>query len=69
MSVPWYFRWLINRDNPRYFLGALVHDELLRRGYDRVTAAAGFNWGLKESNVPRLLRLALTFAVIVRKFK
>ena len=69
VSVPWFLGWLFDRHNEKYFLASLLHDEFLRRGYDRVTAAGAFNHGLKKSGVPYATRFFMTLGVAIFKFK
>lgn len=69
LSVPWFFGWLIDRHNTKYFKAAALHDYLLEIGYDRVSAAGAFNHGLKAEHVPYITRLAMTLAVALFKFR
>lgn len=40
-SVPWWARWIISQDDPRFLLAALIHDVMLEdRIYGRAQAAA-----------------------------
>lgn len=40
-SVPWWARWFLRRDDPRFLLAAAVHDYMLESGrYGRAQAAA-----------------------------
>jgi hypothetical protein len=47
VSIPLCLGWLFDRNNPKYFKAAALHDYLLEIGYDRVSAAGAFNHGLK----------------------
>ena len=38
-SVPWFLTWLLDPDDPRFLLPALIHDVLLETGYRRFFAA------------------------------
>jgi|TARA_R110000851_G_scaffold216661_1_gene369629 hypothetical protein len=69
VSVPWVARWLFNRNNPRYFIAAALHDHLLNIGYDRVSAAGAFNHGLLARKVPYIARLVMTLGVAFFKFR
>ena len=69
VSIPWAARWLFDRDNPRYFVAAALHDHLLNLGYDRVSAAGAFNHGLLARKVPYTTRLVMTLSVALFKFK
>lgn len=51
-SVPWWGRWFINRDDPRFLLAARVHDYLLEHGYGRPQAAAEWYDGTRTSRAP-----------------
>lgn len=42
ISVPWYFWWFLSPNNRRYLLAAVVHDEILIRGFDPAFAAFEF---------------------------
>lgn len=59
-SVPWWARWIIDPDDPRFLLAALVHDVMLEEGiYGRVQAAAEWFDGARAGGAPRgLARLA-----------
>ncbi|WP_284262452.1 DUF1353 domain-containing protein [Roseicyclus amphidinii] len=52
-SVPWWARWWIDPDDPRYLLAALVHDYLLEAGvYGRAQAAAEWYDGALAGGAP-----------------
>lgn len=52
-SVPWWARWFISRDDPRFLLAALVHDHLLEAGaYARPQAAAEWYDGALAGGAP-----------------
>jgi len=68
VTIPWFLGWVWDRDNPQYFLAALLHDYLLSIGYDRVTAAGAFNHGLRAEGVPFSTRLVMTLGVALFKF-
>ena len=69
VSIPWVARWVFNRDNPRYFIASALHDHLLNIGYDRVSAAGAFNYGLLACKVPYITRLVMTLSVAFFKFR
>jgi len=53
-SVPWWARWLIHPDDPRFLLAALVHDHMLEAGiYGRPQAAAEWYDGALAGGAPR----------------
>lgn len=53
-SVPWWARWFISRDDPRFLLAALVHDYLLEEGtYGRPQAAAEWYDGALAGGAPK----------------
>jgi hypothetical protein len=53
-SVPWWARWFISRDDPRFLLAALVHDYMLESGvYGRPQAAAEWYDGAMAGGAPR----------------
>lgn len=68
VSVPWWLQWLVDPHDPRFLKAALLHDEMLKRGVDRVRAAAEFNLALKADGVERAERLRMFLAVAVYKF-
>jgi Protein of unknown function (DUF1353). len=52
-SVPWWARWLLHPDDPRFLLAALVHDHLLETGtYGRPQAAAEWYDGALAGGAP-----------------
>lgn len=52
-SVPWWARWFIGQDDPRFLLAALVHDVMLERGiYGRAQAAAEWLDGALAGGAP-----------------
>ena len=53
ISVPWWGRWLIGRDDPHFLLAALVHDYLLETGaYGKAQAAAEWYDGARAAHAP-----------------
>lgn len=69
MSVPRVLQWLFDPYDPRYIKAAALHDYTLRQGWDRVSAAATFDAGLKASGVSRIARLVMVLGVIVFKYR
>ncbi len=69
MSVPRGLRWLFDPHNPKYLKAAALHDYALDQGWDRVSAAATFDAGLKASGVNRITRLIMVLGVIVFRFR
>lgn len=60
-SVPWWARWWISADDPRFLLAALVHDYLLEiQVYGRAQAAAEWFDGAKSGGAP-LLKAKIAF--------
>lgn len=54
VSVPRALRWFISPDDPRWMLGALVHDFMLESGrYGAPQAAAEFYDGALAAGAPR----------------
>ena len=52
-SVPGFFRWFLNPDDPRFLLAALVHDFMLESGvYGRPQAAAEWYDGARAADAP-----------------
>jgi hypothetical protein len=52
-NVPWYGRWFVSPDDPRFLLAALVHDYLLESGiYGRTQAAAEWYDGARAGGAP-----------------
>lgn len=52
-SVPWWGRWFIARDDPRYLLGSLVHDVMLEDGiFGPLQAAAEWYDGAIAGGAP-----------------
>lgn len=52
-SVPWWGRWFISPDDPRWLLGAVVHDYVLEEGIEgRPQAAAEWYDGVLAGGVP-----------------
>ena len=52
-SVPFFARWWLSRDDPRYLLAALVHDYLLEAGiYGRLQAGADWDDAARAAGAP-----------------
>ena len=63
-SIPWVFTWIINPDDPRFLLAALVHDYILENKIQgRAQAAAEWYDGTRKSNAPRFLSKLAYLAV------
>ncbi|WP_061930097.1 DUF1353 domain-containing protein [Aureimonas sp. AU22] len=56
-------RLIFDPHDPRYLKAAALHDELLRQGFDRVTAAGAFNQALNADGVSAARRFVMTAAV------
>ncbi|WP_210270267.1 DUF1353 domain-containing protein [Aureimonas sp. ME7] len=63
VSIPWALRWAFDPHDPRYLKAAALHDELLRRGFDRVTAGGAFNAALAADEVSAVRRFVMVAAV------
>lgn len=61
-------RLVFDPHDPRYLKAAALHDEILRAGFDRITAAGAFNAALAADGVSRWRRLAMTLAVAFYRF-
>lgn len=67
VSIPRGLRWLFDPDDPRFLKAAAVHDTLLVRGWDRVTAGAVFHSALKADRVGCVRRRLMWLAVSVHR--
>lgn len=70
-SVPWYARWIIHPDDPRFLLAALVHDFLLETEiYGRAQAAAEWFDGALAGGAPtwkaKLVFVAIAFWAVYK---
>ncbi|KQI68202.1 hypothetical protein AN189_12350 [Loktanella sp. 3ANDIMAR09] len=65
VSVPRGLHWAVSPHDPRYLKAAALHDDLLARGWDRVTAGAVFHDALRADGVGPVRRLAMLLAVIL----
>nr|WP_244977894.1 DUF1353 domain-containing protein [Aureimonas jatrophae] len=68
VSIPVLLRWIFDPHDPRYLKAAALHDELLRSGVDRITAAGASNAALAADGVSRPKRFAMTIAVAFYRF-
>lgn len=64
LSVPDPLRWLQSPHDRRLLPAAAVHDELLRRGFDAVFAAAEFRRAARARGIGSWRAWALFFAVL-----
>lgn len=69
VSVPLLLRFAFNPFDVRFLKAAALHDELLRRDWNRVTAAAVFNEALSAEKVSKPKRFAMWLAVSLWKWK
>lgn len=69
VSIPRPLWWAFNPHDVRYLKAAALHDELLKLGWNRVTAAAVFHEALKADKVPRGRRLAMLLAVTLWRYR
>ncbi|SEQ60035.1 Protein of unknown function [Loktanella sp. DSM 29012] len=65
VSVPPGLRLIFNPHDPKFLKAAALHDNLLERGWDRVTAAGPFHRALRADGVGPFKRLAMLLAVIL----
>lgn len=64
LSVPRWLHWLISPHDRQLLPAAAVHDELLRKGFDRPFAAAEFRRAARARGVGHWKAWALFFAVL-----
>lgn len=69
VSVPRPLRWAFDPHDPRFLKAAALHDEMLRCGWNRVTAGAVFNEALRADRVGSGCRFVMWLAVSVFKWK
>ena len=69
VSIPKGLRWLFNPHNQHYLKAAALHDEMLRRGWSRITAGAEFHEALKSDGVTLWRRLSMWLAVSLFKYR
>lgn len=63
-SVPWWARWILSQDDPRFLLAALIHDVMLEEGvYGRPQAAAEWYDAALAGGAPRWLAIPAFLAV------
>lgn len=68
-SIPPWAWPLFSPHNPGYLKAFLLHDYLLKMGWDRVSAGAVFNSALKADGVSRLERATMSFVVMSFKYE
>ena len=66
-SVPWYARWILNPDDPRFLLAACIHDWLLEGGFRQVSSDLEWWDGARKGGAPWLLRTSITVAMLLRR--
>lgn len=64
VSIPGWLQWLLSPTDRRFLLAGAVHDAMLVDGWSRNRAAIEFYHGLKAMGVGRILRFAMTAAVL-----
>lgn len=69
VSVPGLFRWVFDPHDRRFLKAAAVHDWLLKKDWDQVTAAAIFHEALKADGVSTWRRAAMLVAVQFWKYE
>lgn len=69
VSIPCGLRWLFDPHDGRYLKAAALHDELLRKGWHRITAAAIFHEALQADGVSAWRRLVMWLAVSLFKYQ
>lgn len=68
VSIPRVFWPILDPRDPRFLKAAALHDEMLRQGFDRLTAASAFNAAMAADGVGRGTRFAMTLAVAFYRF-
>jgi hypothetical protein len=68
VSIPRGLRWLFDPHDPSFLKAAALHDELLRLGWDRITAGAVFHQALKADDVSTWRRLSMWLTVSLTKY-
>lgn len=63
-SIPWWGRWLFNPDDPATAKPAIVHDWLLKQGWEQRAAAGEFYAAMLANGVPIWKRKIYYFAVV-----
>lgn len=69
VSIPWFARWIFDPHDPAYLKAAALHDCLLDRQWERVSAAAVFHNALKADQVSLWRRLTMWLAVSLFRFR
>lgn len=65
-SVPWWLSWVISPDDPRFLVGAVVHDDALESGrFGRAQAAAEWLDGALAGGAPPWLAKCAYVAVAI----
>jgi hypothetical protein len=62
------WRWAFNPHDPRFLKAAALHDEMLRCGWSRTTAAGEFHAALLADGVGRCTRFIMFSAVAFYRF-
>jgi hypothetical protein len=68
VSIPRGLRWFFDPHDPSFLKAAALHDDLLRLGWDRITAGAVFHEALKADGVKRWRRLSMWLTVSLTKY-
>lgn len=67
-SIPVWARSIFDRGDSRYAKAAILHDYMLKKGFDRLTAAAEFHSALRASRVKKWKRLTMFLVVALWQF-
>lgn len=67
-SIPVWARSVFDRGDSRYAKAAMLHDYMLKLGFDRITAAAEFHSALRASRVKAWRRLIMFLVVALWRF-
>lgn len=68
-TIPWWACPLFSPHNPKYLKAFLLHDYLLKSGWDRLSAGAVFHEALKSDKVSKWERAVMTLTVMFFKYE
>jgi len=68
-TIPWWARAFFSPHNPKYLKAFLLHDYLLRLGWDRFSAGAVFHEALKAEGVSKTERAIMSVTVMFFKYQ
>lgn len=55
-SVPWFLRWILSPDHPKFLTAACVHDIMLEAGFSRPLSDSQWLEVARSKDAPRLKR-------------